>query len=58
MYKERREATLDPEDWDELTNPGQPLEAFNDWLILAPLAGGDIMAIVWDLSANAISYKI
>ncbi|MBI2889592.1 MAG: hypothetical protein HYY13_02295 [Nitrospirae bacterium] len=42
--------------WSEAgTNP---FDLQNDYLILMPLAGGDILAIVWDISANTVRSKV
>ena len=35
-----------------------PMDLTNDWPLMMPLSGGDIMLIVRDVSANDIEYKI
>jgi hypothetical protein len=35
-----------------------PFDLANDWLILMPLSGGNIMAIRWDISADDIQSKV
>ncbi len=35
-----------------------PFDLATDWLILMPLSGGNIMAIRWDISADAVQSKI
>ncbi|OGL66359.1 hypothetical protein A2856_01525 [Candidatus Uhrbacteria bacterium RIFCSPHIGHO2_01_FULL_63_20] len=34
-----------------------PFDLTNDWLILMPLAGADVLAIRWDISAGAVQSK-
>lgn len=40
--------------WSELTNP---FTNGDDWVILLPIADGDIILIVWDISANTIASR-